>query len=359
MALNIQQLQQLKQAAATSPTNGGPQQGYMQNFLIMPEGSGWVEVHICPPASKELGSEADCPYPFTDGGLYKPTRIHKLGVKGMETRNFHCRRNLKPDTGKWWGTDDDQDCPACLYYKHQWGLSEGMPKDSPESLQQQKKAKTFRPIERSYFNIIEVARSDGDADPTNPKIASVGITIRDIVILALVGNKEENLKELGDITSFGKEGRILRIEKKVKGGTFPDYTGSRFLEPAAFGTPEQVKHWMTNIHDLNDLRKVLPYEEMKMKLQIHTGAREPENASGFDPNEFDGSAPVASLVSTETTQPVEDVSAKLETKKDDPPFDVSDLEVNVAAKTENVKPSEEYLVEDDFLNELTDDTPVV
>jgi len=320
----------------------GGNSDYLKNFIRMPDGAGYVDVRILPPAP---GTSL----PTLKGGLVMPTRTHKLGEGGnVNTRNYHCRRELVIDNNgkrRWMANQGDDDCPVCLHYSHLWRQSDqtaGTEKDDLIAL-----ARAIKPMERYYFNCIEVGRSDGQVDGDDPKILSVGITIYDVVLLAFLGSEEDGIKALGDITDF-KTGRTLRINKQLHGG-FADYKRSTFLEPEPFGTPEQHEKWMANLHDLAGLRKVLTYEELKEKLQIHLGVIKPTAGSGTSYNPEDFQLKVSSDVNVEVTPTVEPPA----------PAQVEEtVKVEESVEVVQEKPKEEdksnYMIEDDFFNELNE-----
>jgi hypothetical protein len=344
MGLNVAQLNEISEKAArmaeAAQGNKSGNQDFLKNFVRMPDGIGWVDVHICPPAD-------DCPHSIFGGGLVMPSRLHKLGINGIKgsERSYHCRRVLNLENDKWYPPENAEDCAPCQWYAHLWQTS--LNQRDEKQKQTQDRARTFRPHPRFYYNAIEVARSDGDADSEAPKILSVGKTIGDMILDAIGGKK-------GDVTSFEKDGRLLRIEKKMKGqgkDAWPEYTSSDWHDPAPFGTPEQRKSWMANLHDLHSLRKLLSGEELAEKLQIHNGVKKPEDGTNFDPTEFEMPSEDTSVsVSVPAGVPEEPKEEpKVEAKKEEPKEEKVE-EVTVAESAESSQ--DEFLADDDFLNEL-------
>tara|TARA_Y100000034_G_scaffold106329_1_gene134955 strand:+ start:4248 stop:5345 length:1098 start_codon:yes stop_codon:yes gene_type:complete len=361
MGLDISQINQVKQEAASqrdadqNKGKGGGNQSYLENFVLMPEGEGYVDLHICPPA-------ADNPHPIMTGGLVMPSRIHRFGVKGRDLRNFHCLREFHPG-GKWRKpADGSSDCPGCLYYSHLWKLSEELEGDEQEEMQN--RARKFRPFPRYYFNAIEVGRSDGESDMGKVKIFSCGQTVYDKVVLALAGNEKKD--PLGDVTDFGPQGRILRVEKTMIGqgrSAYAKYDDTDFFRPEALGTPEEVENWMGNLHDLHALRRILPYEELKKKLQIHLGVVEPDfGDDNFNPSDYEvANEAVKHNTSTATTVAVKAEVPATEEPKAEVQATVASVETKeeapVAVKEEKKderKDAGEFLLEDEFLQELQD-----
>ncbi len=345
MGLDISQLDQVKQEAEKQRDadqrkgKGGGNQNYLENFILMPEGEGYVDIHICPPSF-------DNPHPIMSGGLVMPSRIHRFGVKNRDLRNYHCLREFQPG-GKWKKPADGPDCPGCLYYSHLWRLSEEL--DGEEKEDMENRARKFRPFARYYFNAIEMGRSDGEGNMESPKIFSCGQIVYDKIVLALAGNEKRD--PLGDITDFGSQGRILRVEKTVSAkGEYAKYDETDFFRSEPFGTPEQVEHWMGNLHDLHALRRILPYEDLKKKLQIHLGVIEPDfGDDSFNPSDYEVAKEVVKHNnSVATSVGVVDFPA------DEPKAEQQASVVSEKAKDEKKEKDAggDFMLEDEFLQEL-------
>ena len=280
MALNFDELNELEsevQRHQKTPGEGG-NVDFLKKFLKMPDGVGWVDVRLVPPDREK---------PLLAGGLVQPTRLLKLGENGINVRSYHSRRVLH--NGRWVKPADGDDCPVTQHYHHLWNELEALEQQGyiKEAEAKKQLARSLKPIDRFYYNVIEIARSDADrVDSTEPKILSTGKTVHEVIVGAFVGNEKLGIPKYGDVTDFDT-GRTLRIYKDMKGG-FPDYGKTRFLEAGPIGDPEQRAKWIAARHDLSTLRRVLSAEELKEKLQIHLGIIKPttKSSSGYNPEDF-------------------------------------------------------------------------
>ena len=284
---------------------------FLDNFVKMPEKAGHVVVRILSRAAT----------PVADGGLYMPTRIHNVNSKSL-----HCPRSLQG--GKWMG-----DCPICRYYSWLWKESE---KKAPDLAQKdQALARQIKPIERYYYNVIVRSvhnEKTGEVEKNvGPKILSVGKTIHQMIIRAMVGNESIDEKGLGDVTDV-KTGRDFKIVKTLRQSgkdVFPNYSDSKFMDVSPAGTPDEVAKWMANLHDIKVLRTIKDGEFLKKQLKIHLGLEKDEVGSdGFDPSEFQKSSADDDVVVTETKR------------------------VAAPAKIEEPVSKDETLVDDDFVRQL-------
>ena len=259
-----------------------------QSLVLMPPGKGVVLVRLLS-------------RPGTD--LFQRTRVHN--VNG---RNLHCPRELGEDQF-WKGS-----CPICEYYSLLW---KNLKNKTPDEQERDKAtARAIKPVERYYYNVIVRNETDQESGEvrTNvgPKILAVGKTLHEIVIEGIVGSMDSD--EHCDVTD-PVAGKDLKIVKNIKKGSdmeYPDYAKSKFEGSSPLGTPEEVEKWLANLHNLADLRKVQPYNELLHQLRVHFGL-EKDNSIGFDISEFNkvtggnGAASEAKVVKTE--EPVEDNEA--------------------------------------------------
>jgi len=339
MALDLDQLNDLQSEGDRLQKKDNPgNQDYLKNFVKMPDGVGWVDVRVLPP---------DKTKPIMAGGLCQPTRLVKLGVNGVNPRSYHSRRVLKG--GYWVAPEGEEDCPANLHYTHLWKEADQLDKEGrhPEAEAKKNDARKLKPIARFYYNVVVVGRSDNDAVDNDNKILSVGVTVHETIINSFTGNEDKGIPKMGDVTDLD-EGRTLRIYKDQK-GQFPDYSKTLFLDPSSIGSPEDRAKWAENLHDIAALRRVLPFEELKEKLQIHLGIIKPTGASTSSYNPKDFQIKTETKVEMEVVKvdaPVDTPAASVETK--------SEVKEEVAASTATeVKPDGgETLIEDDFWNDI-------
>ncbi len=198
-------LNELRQEQTRLESTGG--NNFLDNFARMPEGEGIVLVRILPPRKGQK--------------LYCVTRTHKLGQK-----NIHCPQTLVG--GKWQGF-----CPVCNYYKNLW--KEADAKGGHEAEKIQAEARSIKPLERYYYNVIVRSQINKDTGETEkdvgPKILSVGKNLHARIIRAILGDPTLDEPELGDV-SDPETGRDLKIIKRLrKSGTesYPNYDESKFV----------------------------------------------------------------------------------------------------------------------------------
>lgn len=292
MGINLNKLRSESQRLKNSGSGGG---GFLENFVKMPEGDGFITVRLLPPFDSD-----DMPFSVT--------RTHRLGQK-----NLHCLCTLVGD--KWQGM-----CPGCDLYRYTWKES-----DQASSIEEKNKlvatARSIKPVERYYYNAV--VRVPGQPSQ-GTKILSIGKQLHERIIGFMMGDPDDPDDEgFGDVTDL-QNGRDLRIKKEMTKGidmSYPKYDGSKFLAPSVAGTASEVEQWLANRHDLKALRQVKTIEEFKKEIRVFRGL-EPDPNMSFDPAEF----------ATPTPATVRSTPAPKQ-----------------AAKVED---ADESLAEDDFLNEL-------
>lgn len=247
------------------------QWNFLDQFVPMPEvkpgQTGSIALRLLPP---------------TKGGkLYQYTRIHQING-----RKVHCPRPLV--NGRW---DKNTYCPICEYYNSLWRkadkLEEAGHKEEAEQLKRE--ARSIKPIERYYYNaMVRKLLVDGETkENVGPRILSVGKTLHQMIVRAIVGDDTE--PALGNVTDI-KNGYdfVIRKELRVTGDeSFPNYDRSSFAREATpAGTPEDIKEWVEGLHDLTKLRNLKDADVMEKELAIHRGLIPDEN-EGFDVEAFD------------------------------------------------------------------------
>lgn len=279
---------------------GGGDKNFLEKFVIMPEKEGFVIIRLLPPAKGKK--------------FYCATRTHRL-IKDEKDRkkggrNFHCPRELVTGKGgkKYWvDVDPKCPCPHCMYARGVWGWVEAAGgRDTAEGKVHHAEYSRIKAIERYYYNCMvrhydkkgKLEKSEG------PKILSIGKTLHERIVRAVVGDPKAGTPGLGDI-SDPKTGRDFRIVKKLRPVTnYPYYDNSTFLDPSPLGTDEEVAEWMGNLHDLAALRVLKLVEEMDIALQKYTGAIPDDDDTSFDMSKYrkkdaTTSAPIAEQVAAE------------------------------------------------------------
>lgn len=284
MGLDLNELR-LERTRIESQGQGGG--NYLDNFVKMPEGDGVVNVRLLPPRK--------------GGKLYCATRTHRLGAD-RQAKNFHCLCSLVGD--RWQGH-----CPICTYYKKLWKDSDSAGGDEAKALIAE--ARSIKPMERFYYNAIVrmLVMPDGSVvKDSGPKILSIGQKLHQRIIRAILGDPTIDEAELGDVTDVAT-GRDFKIIKKVaKSGadSFPNYDQSKFANSESVaGTEEQIATWLGNLHDLQALRQLKPFEELQKELDIFRGLISEEAPAQHAPPPMP-SLPKAAVVREET--PAEDES---------------------------------------------------
>ena len=324
---------------ASDEEGGEGQNNFLDKFVIMPEKEGFVVIRLLPPAKGKK--------------FYCATRTHRL-IKGEEDRkkggrNFHCPRELITGKGgkKYWVDTDSKDpCPICMYTRAIWAeleAAEGGRADTKnlktlEGKRLHGEYSRIKAIERYYYNaVVRFFDKKGNLEKSEgPKILSIGKTLHERIVRAVVGDPKAGEKGLGDVSDL-VTGRDFKIVKKFRpNSTFPYYDDSKFQDISPLGDKEQVEMWLGNLHDVAALRVVKSTSELDIALQKYTGAL-PDDDTNFDMSKYRKKATPATLdeaVATEKAKP----TAKTTTK------------VVSAAPTED-----DALAEDKFLAGLDDE----
>ena len=225
--------------------------GFGNNFVRIND-EGPTVVRILPPAQGKR--------------LYCATRLHPINE-----RNYHCLRTL--DNGKWRGS-----CPICDEYNGLYDRSKkAKSKEDEETLRA--KARTIKPYERYYYNVIVRKEYVPETQETllnvGPKILSIGKILHARVLRAIFGDEKAEEPGLGNIAHpiKGRDFKIIKMNRKSPEGVFANYDQSKFLDVSLAGTPEQVQTWMASLHDLQLLRdaQLKSFEEIGEQVQIFLG----------------------------------------------------------------------------------------
>lgn len=294
MGLDIGSLQNDYKTLKATEGSGG---SFYENFVKMPEGKGSVVMRLLPPApAGAFGREKN---PF-----YLVTALHRVNGKSLHDIREYVG-------GKWVGKN-----PICEYMRTLWKESE---QAAPAEAEQKRSLyRQIKPVERYYYNVIvrEERAEDGTIKKNvGPKILSVGKTVHEIILRGILGDKEMNQPELGDVTDFknGYDFKLVKTIRKSGDQSFPNYEGSHFLEQSPAGDPDECKRWMQNLHDLTALRILKSYEELEHELLVHLGLKQ-EVSGGFDISKYSGKSqsPVADSKSSVPPAAAVSVSAESE-----------------------------------------------
>jgi len=287
---------------------GGQNKNFLDKLVIMPEKEGFVVVRLLPPAKGKK--------------FYCATRTHRL-IKGEEDRkkggrNFHCPRELVTGKGgkKYWVDTDPKDpCPICMYTRGIWSEVEAAGKETAEGKGLHAEYSRIKAIERYYYNaIVRVFDKKGNLEKSEgPKILSIGKTLHERIVRAVVGDPKAGEKGLGDVSDL-VTGRDFKIVKKFRpASSFPYYDDSKFLDPSPLGDKEQIEMWLGNLHDLAALRVLKPASDLDIALQKYTGVL-PDDDTNFDMSKYRKKAGPANLeeaVAAVKAQPTAKTTAKV------------------------------------------------
>jgi hypothetical protein len=246
---------------------------YLDNFVLMPEGEGFVNIRLLPPAKGKK--------------FFTATRTHRLGKK-----NLHCPRELVSVQGKkrWIDTDPKNPCPICKFYNGLWRDSEEAgSKEEADAIQAD--ARKIKPIERYYYNAVvrqQVNKKTGEVEKNvGPKILSIGKTLHERIIRAITGDPKNEEKGLGDVSDL-KTGRDFKIVKKLRGvgkEKYPYYEDSKFQDASVLGDKDQIEKWLGSMHELATLRVVKPLSELDVELKKYNNVI-PNEDTEFDMDQY-------------------------------------------------------------------------
>jgi hypothetical protein len=260
--IDFASIQKEYQRVSAEQANANSAEDYLEKFVMLPERDGYLTMRILP---RKKGEKSH----------YCITRVHSLkNPTTNKKRTYHCPKLLvENDRGpsKWQG-----DCIICKYYNELWQKSEVETGETQKKIQQQ--ARDIKPVERIYYNVIVRSEKDHKTGEikrnVGPKIYSCGKTVHAKILRAMHGDPTAGEEKLGDITN-PISGRDFRLVKKViKGGggaEYPNYDNSKFEAVSPAGTPDELKNWINNLHDLQALRVLKTNEELKHALRVHLG----------------------------------------------------------------------------------------
>jgi len=290
MGLDIGSLQNDYKTLKSAEGSGG---SFYENFVKMPEGKGSVVMRLLPPAPAGAFGRDKSPF-------YLVTALHRINDKSLHDIREYVG-------GKWVGKN-----PICEYMRTLWKESE---QAAPAEAEQKRALyRQIKPVERYYYNVIvrEERAEDGTIKKNvGPKILSVGKTVHEIILRGILGDKEMNQPELGDVTDFknGYDFKLIKTIRKSGDQSFPNYEGSHFLEQSPSGDPDECKRWMENLHNLNTLRILKTYDELEHELLVQLGLKQ-DVTGGFDVSKYSGkpqassSSPQAAAVETKAESTV-------------------------------------------------------
>lgn len=223
-------------------------QDWKEKYAYFPEGEGSWSLRILPPKAGSQWCVA--------------VKIVKLNGKKLHSHMVY-------SDGKWVG-----DCPMHKKYRETWDRINYLTKQGKlEEVESLKKiASSLKGYDRFYFNVI-IRDEMVDNKPVvnqKPKVWSCGKDLYAKMVDEIVGNAALKIKKLGNVLHLENGRDFHYIKRMKKGSTYPDDSSSRFssdISPA--GTPEQIKLWMENLHDLSAERKLRPVDELEQEIRKH------------------------------------------------------------------------------------------
>jgi hypothetical protein len=361
MGFNIAELMAAYEEDKTTASEGAAGGNYLENFVMMPKEEGVVTVRLLPPGP-------DNGLPLAKGGLFMPTRVHTICQTPQypNGRKVHCRREKVP--GKKYPVGD---CRICDHYNWLYRKADEC-KDKGDKEGQEsfvREARAIKPVERYYYNAIvrKVVKDNGDVENNvGPKILSIGKTLQDRIMKAICGNESTEEEPLGNVADLAN-GMDFKIHKKIRSSgddKFPNYDESKFAGSSPAGNPDQIKKWMSELHDLAALRVVKTADEVERDLRIHLGQEKESRANTYDPSKLGGgnAGPSPAQVAMNSNVEVDDEGSSYTpaatTKPYTPDFDEFDSG-SMATSTvvaPQAKPSE-AMDHDTFLRTLKEIVP--
>jgi hypothetical protein len=304
---------------------GGQGKDFLANIVRLPEHDGVVIMRFLP---RKKGQKLCC-----------TTRLHSLlNPATGKIKSYHCPRNLiQGNRGPQWVGN----CIICKYYSDLWKQSLEL-SDERDREEMQDRARKFKPYERYYYNVIvrQVKDKNGALESNvGPLIFPTGVKTHAKILRAIRGDESIGEMPLGDITHpvLGRDFRLIKKMTKSHNGksSYANYDLSKFEDVSPLGTPEEIDHWLDNLHDLQALRDVKSEEELRQALRIHLGLVQTAVVDD-DLAEFRG---IGQNVANHVR---EDVVVSTPSS--------SEPETYVHSSTSSAEP--ETLADDDFMNEL-------
>lgn len=218
------------------------------------EDSGFT-IRILPPSHQGVGTK-----------VCLRIRNHRVG-----NQTFQCHKECVD--GKWKGN-----CPICNQFEKFWlhnfsfqvleMSQDQLPPFFKGSVDDFKhEVNSIKPIERYYFNII--VRGEEERGVLK---WSCGRKIYSEIFEGIKGHPSNpNVVALGDITHVekGHDLHIKKIAGRVSGNGIhlADFSAIQFLPFTPLGTSEQIKLWLSQLHNLNALRILAPENVMLDALE--------------------------------------------------------------------------------------------
>jgi hypothetical protein len=173
-----------------------------------------------------------------------------------------------------------------MYTRGIWAEVEAAGKETPEGKVLHAEYGRIKAIERYYYNaIVRHFDKKGNLEKSEgPKILSIGKTLHERIVRAVVGDPKAGEKGLGDVSDL-VNGRDFKIVKKLRSTGYPYYDESKFLDPSPLGDKGQIEEWLNNLHDLAALRVLKPASELDIALQKYTGVL-PDDDTNFDMSKY-------------------------------------------------------------------------
>lgn len=272
--LDLNEIQQESQRVNSEETSGENKE-YLQKFVQLPDRDGFVHLRFLP---RLKGKK-----------LYCATKIHYLNDGTGKQKVYHSPKNLEFDDrgrSRWMG-----ESVIDKYLRDLWAKSETAPEK--EQADMRSLYRKTKGVERYYYWVIVRQEKDSKTGEVRhnvgPKIFSCGKKVHAMIMRAISGDSKLGIKPLGDIT-HPVNGRDFKLIKKMTksgdGGEYASYDLSAFeTETTPLGSPEEIKNWLGNIHDLEELRVIKSEDELRQALKVHLGLVKNES-TGFDASEF-------------------------------------------------------------------------
>lgn len=200
-------------------------------FVVYPEKEGVLLVRILPAAP--------------GARFYETVRTHYVNGKTL-----YCPMVFVGE--RWKG-----ECPSCMKYNYFFEEAKrAKTKEEAETLRD--RGRKFKPTEKNYYNCIVREEYDDNNKlvyNVGPKVLSVGKKLQQRVLRAIFGDEVAREPRLGNVAHpmTGRDFKIVKRMAKSPDGEWANYDDSKFLDPSALGTPDQIHQWLGNMHDLKAL----------------------------------------------------------------------------------------------------------